>query len=101
MRMWSAFLLAILLMIGLYGIVFTNDAYTRQRRHDTDYVVLYLQWFDQAQFAGFYVAQKMKFYDDLNISVKIVARPKTPQNGDAKGNCEDPSKDKENCWDVP
>ena len=45
----------------------------------------YLQWFDQAQFAGFYVANDKGFYDDLDLQVDILARP--------TGSAED--------WDVP
>jgi ABC-type nitrate/sulfonate/bicarbonate transport system substrate-binding protein len=50
-----------------------------------DHVVLFLQWYDQAQFAGFYVANEKNFFDDADIDVEIVAKPKT-------GNT---------AWDVP
>jgi ABC-type nitrate/sulfonate/bicarbonate transport system substrate-binding protein len=50
-----------------------------------DHIVLYLQWYDQAQFAGFYVAKEKNFYDDVDIDIDIQARPK----------------DKNKSWDVP
>ena len=35
-------------------------------------VSLQLQWFDQAQFAGFYVAKEKNFYDTANLDVRII-----------------------------
>lgn len=38
-----------------------------------DAVIFQTQWFPQAQFAGFYMAKEKGFYDDLGLSVKILA----------------------------
>jgi NitT/TauT family transport system substrate-binding protein len=73
-RAVPAFCLAACLNTAIYLNVYKFDKDHRIHRH-VDEVYLYLQWFDQAQFAGFYVAQKKKFYDDLDLKVTIIARP--------------------------
>ena len=40
--------------------------------HHTDPVKLQLQWFIQAQFAGYFAAQEKGFYDDWCLDVEIV-----------------------------
>jgi NitT/TauT family transport system substrate-binding protein len=67
--------IGLLLTIILYIGVFSFDKIHKIHRH-IDKVILYLQWYDQAQFAGFYVAKEKGFYNDANIEIEIKAKPK-------------------------
>jgi len=79
-----SFTLGVLLTLALYGAVYSYDKLNKVHRK-IDHIVLYLQWYDQAQFAGFYVAKEKNYYDDVDIDIDIQARPK----------------DKDKAWDVP
>jgi NitT/TauT family transport system substrate-binding protein len=74
MRIIYAFVLSLGMMMGLFYGVYSFDRIHKIHRH-VDRVVLYLQWFNQAQFAGFYVANNKGFYDDEDLEVEIRARP--------------------------
>jgi NitT/TauT family transport system substrate-binding protein len=73
-RFFPAIGLAACLNSALYLGVYEFDKDHQIHRH-VDNVYLYLQWFDQAQFAGFYAARDKNFYDDLNLKVTIIPRP--------------------------
>jgi NitT/TauT family transport system substrate-binding protein len=75
LKLRFAFTIAMALIGSLFFGVYKFDAMHKYHRK-IDKIVLYLQWFDQAQFAGFYVAADRGFYDDLNLDVEIVPRPR-------------------------
>jgi ABC-type nitrate/sulfonate/bicarbonate transport system substrate-binding protein len=74
-----AIILAVCLNTAIYLNVYKFDKDHKIHRH-VDEVYLYLQWFDQAQFAGFYVAKEKNFYDDLDLKVTIIPRPENLDN---------------------
>ncbi len=78
MRLIYAGLIAVTLTLTLsliLGVYFFDQMHKIHR--DVDKVVLYLQWFDQAQFAGFYAADANGFYDNYDLKVRIVPRTLT------------------------
>ena len=64
---WFAAILAVMAALGLTVYAFVGPA---DDESDTR-VRLQLQWFDQAQFAGFYVAQEQGFYREEGLNVEI------------------------------
>ena len=81
----SKFMIAGVLALSLVGAACSNDddgggggttgggtSRSRRRVHHTDPVKLQLQWFIQAQFAGYFAAQEKGFYDDWCLDVEIV-----------------------------
>lgn len=58
--------------VVLAGMALTAWVFTRPSEQESaKQVRLQLQWFDQAQFAGFYVAQQKGFYRDEGLNVVI------------------------------
>jgi ABC-type nitrate/sulfonate/bicarbonate transport system substrate-binding protein len=68
LRLPSAILWALCANVALLAAVLFYDK-AHKRNRTIDHVVLYLQWSNQAQFAGFYVAKDMNFYDNENLEV--------------------------------
>jgi|ERR1039458_3533 ABC-type nitrate/sulfonate/bicarbonate transport system substrate-binding protein len=76
MKMTLAFCISFVLATLLFSAIYSFDhAHKIHRR--VDRAILYLQWFHQAQFAGFYVANNKGFYDDVDLEVDIRPRPLT------------------------
>jgi NitT/TauT family transport system substrate-binding protein len=75
LRLIFALLAGLTIVFTLFTGVYSFDRSYKIHRH-VDVIDLYLQWFDQAQFAGFYVATSKGFYDDANLEVRIKARPR-------------------------
>ena len=63
-----------LLALGLLAAACTgtDDAADEPEFEPISEVTLQLQWFTQAQFAGYYAAQALGFYDDVGLSVEIL-----------------------------
>ncbi|WP_419931053.1 ABC transporter substrate-binding protein [Candidatus Poriferisodalis sp.] len=65
--------LAPLLALGLLAAACTGgDDADEPEFEPISEVSLQLQWFTQAQFAGYYAAQALGFYDDVGLSVEIL-----------------------------
>ena len=65
--------LAPLLALGLLAAACTgSDDADEPEFEPISEVSLQLQWFTQAQFAGYYAAQALGFYDDVGLSVEIL-----------------------------
>lgn len=77
MKFPSAILWGLCVNLALLAAILFYDKGHKRNRH-IDHVVLYLQWSNQAQFAGFYVAKDLNFYDDENLEVTLLSRPDTP-----------------------
>ena len=45
--------------------VFSSSVFAKEK------INLYLDWVDQFQFAGYYIAKEKGFYNDLNLDVEI------------------------------
>ena len=71
---YSTLIAAVMTVALIFGIYFFDRMHNIHR--DVDQVVLYLQWFDQAQFAGFYAADANGIYDKYDLKVRIVPRPR-------------------------
>lgn len=67
-------LLVPLLALGLLAAACTgsDDAADEPEFEPISEVSLQLQWFTQAQFAGYYAAQSLGFYEDVGLSVDIL-----------------------------
>ena len=74
MKLPIAFAITLCLNLALYFGVSRFDIKFKRFRN-VDRVVLFLQWYNQAQFAGFYVAKEKNFYDQHNLDVTILPRP--------------------------
>ncbi len=57
-----------LLKITFFILIFITNSYT----NDLKKVTLQLQWLDQFQFAGYYIAKEKGFYKDIGLEVKIL-----------------------------
>ena len=66
--------LAPLLALGLLAAACTgsDDATDESEFEPISEVSLQLQWFTQAQFAGYYAAQALGFYEDVGLDVEIL-----------------------------
>ena len=66
--------LAPLLALGLLAAACTgsDDATDEPEFEPISEVSLQLQWFTQAQFAGYYAAQALGFYEDVGLDVEIL-----------------------------
>ena len=67
-------LLVPLLALGLLAAACTgsDDAADEPEFEPISEVSLQLQWFTQAQFAGYYAAQSLGFYEDVGLDVEIL-----------------------------
>ena len=67
-------LLVPLLALGLLAAACTgsDDATDESEFEPISEVSLQLQWFTQAQFAGYYAAQALGFYEDVGLDVEIL-----------------------------
>ncbi|MEA3553304.1 MAG: ABC transporter substrate-binding protein [Campylobacterota bacterium] len=59
--------------VVLIVLVFINNLYGNKSQNKKEFqkVSLQLQWLDQFQFAGYYVAKEKGFYKDVGLDVEI------------------------------
>lgn len=54
------------LLIIYFILLLTSQANEKQK------VTLYLDWLNQFQFAGYYIAKEKGFYNEVNLDVNII-----------------------------
>jgi NitT/TauT family transport system substrate-binding protein len=104
LKLSVAFGIAVVLVAGLFAAIYKFDSLHKYHRK-VDKVVLYLQWFDQSQFAGFYAAQDNGYYDDADLEVEIIPRPRDIKRfyseGSAQSNLLPRGVASNDQWNVP
>src|SRR5258706_16181584 len=68
MKRFSLWMLAIV-AIGSVALIF----WSRNVTGPIPTIRVQLQWFDQAQFAGFYVAEARKYYEEEGLHVELIS----------------------------
>ena len=67
-RGYDLFKISLKKIIFLFLIIFTTNVLSQELKK----VTLQLSWFDQFQFAGYYVAKEKGFYKQLGLDVEII-----------------------------
>jgi ABC-type nitrate/sulfonate/bicarbonate transport system substrate-binding protein len=73
MRQDRRFKLNILQLTSLW-LILSSSVFARTQANE--HVVLQLKWTDQFQFAGYYMAKHMGYYEDVGIDIEL--RPGSP-----------------------
>jgi len=61
----------LLIIVAIVSAIFLVSSRQLQKNKKVENVSLRLKWIDQAQFAGFYLAKDLGYYNDENLNIEI------------------------------